>query len=52
MKSKLLRALPLAALILLTACQSTGSYPVSELERQYLQGCATNPPENPACGHH
>jgi len=51
MKSGLLRTLPLAALIALAGCQTSG-YPVSELEKQYYQGCATAPPQNPTCGHH
>jgi hypothetical protein len=43
--------LPLAAAILLSACETNG-YSVSQLEQQYYAGCATSPPENPACGHH
>ena len=51
MKSGLLKALSLAALITLTGCETNG-YSVSELEKKYYAGCATEPPENPACGHH
>ena len=51
MKSRLLRALPLTALLALLGCETNG-YSVSQLEQQYYQGCGTSPPENPACGRH
>ena len=51
MKPRLLGALPLAALIMLVGCQ-TNPNAVSELEKQYYQGCATTPAADPSCGHH
>ncbi|MCL6730884.1 hypothetical protein [Sphingomonas hankyongi] len=51
MKSRVLKALPLVALFALLGCE-TDPYGPTLLEKQYYAGCATSPPENPACGHH
>lgn len=53
MKSVLLRVLPLAAVVMLAGCETTtGHNGISLLEQQYYQGCATDPPQDPACGRH
>ena len=53
MKSALLRTLPLAALFALAGCETTtNAYNVSDFEKQFYEGCATEPPQNPTCGHH
>ena len=53
MKSRLLRALSLAAPIMLAGCYTTTvDQKPSAIEKEYYAGCATNPPENPVCGHH
>ena len=49
MKSRLVRALPLIALLALTGCE-TYAYP-SYIERRYYQECSTSPPTAP-CGHY
>ena len=51
MKRSYLRALSLAALFTLAGCEAN-AYNVSALEKQYYAGCATEPPQNPTCGHH
>jgi len=53
MKSHLPKALVLAAAFMLVGCETTtNSYGVSDLEKQYYAGCASEPPADPTCGHH
>ena len=53
MKSKLLIALSLAAPVMLAGCYASSTYSKpSEIEKVFYAGCATDPPENPVCGHH
>ncbi|HVU30791.1 MAG TPA: hypothetical protein VHE36_10360 [Sphingomicrobium sp.] len=49
MKSALVRALALAALITLVGCETSGT--ISEIDKKFYKGCGTNPPEDPTCGH-
>ena len=53
MKSNLLKALVLAAPIILAGCNTSSTYSrPSAIERQLYAGCATDPPQDPTCGHH
>ena len=51
MKAALLKTMSLAVLFALAGC-TTNAYHVSDLEKQFYEGCATEPPQNPACGRH
>ena len=52
MKSSLLKALPMAAVVMLVGCTTTTGYhhTPSAVEKAYYAQCATDPPTEP-CGH-